>query len=839
MFKFSAKMGAMLCAVLLSSAVDAVSLDGQVTDNRTGLPIPGVAVKIAGTNRGAISDSAGRFFFADLSQQKYTLIASAIGYEIAKKTVDTPTDGPIYISMTPKVLKGQDIIVTATRAQTGETPAAFSNVTSDDIAKQYWAQDIPMLLAAQPNVFAYSDAGTPIGYSYMKIRGYPQMRISVMLNGIPLNDAESHEVFWVDLPDFTSNVQDIQVQRGAGTSLYGSSALGGAINVVTNDFPSSPQIGMHSGYGSYNTKKFSIFGNSGLINDAYVFYGRYSKVQSDGYRKNSWTKMYSYFFGAARYDANMTTKFNTYGGPEESHLAYKGIDSLTLKADRRYNELTYEGEIDHFNQPHYELINEWRPTDKIQLGNTFYYFSGDGYYDQNRRRQDYEEFFPGVFEIKTTDSTLAPHNYYARDDSDHIEIDSLGQFTLTKVDIIKRRRVQESDWGWIPRLTIEHNWGNLSLGSEIRVHQAHHTGTIRWANYYPASVPDVRYYDYRVKSNMYTAYAQENFKLFEKLTLVGNIQYQYKDYRLYNEGRFNVKFKRNFDYLSPRFGANYQAAEQIGIYASISTASRPPAFKDIYDPQDYWSNPEYKPANFTATGNGWKFIGKSLVPEKLLDFEAGANLNVKSDFLAMTGSVNYYWMQMRDELIPYAGQIDDNGQPISGNADKTLHQGLEISFNSQLINGPRISGNISLNDSKFTDYTEYGFDYDLWQSITYDRSGMTIGGCPDILANYRIDYSFNVPSLGIIYLGLGGRYVGKQYIDNGEEYRLDGYHLLDGDISYDFGSLIGFNSLKASLKVNNITNKKYVASAYMDSPGEPRYIVGAPTNYYISLNSAF
>jgi hypothetical protein len=145
--------------------------------------------------------------------------------------------------------------------------------------------------------------------------------------------------------------------------------------------------------------------------------------------------MYSYFFGAARYDANMTTKFNTYGGPEESHLAYKGIDSLTLKADRRYNELTYEGEIDHFNQPHYELINEWRPTDKIQLGNTFYYFSGDGYYDQNRRRQDYEEFFPGVFEIKTTDSTLAPHNYYARDDSDHIEIDSLGQFTLTKVDI--------------------------------------------------------------------------------------------------------------------------------------------------------------------------------------------------------------------------------------------------------------------------------------------------------------------------------------------------------------------------------------------------------------------
>jgi len=194
---------------------------------------------------------------------------------------------------------------------------------------------------------------------------------------------------------------------------------------------------------------------------------------------------------------------------------------------------------------------------------------------------------------------------------------------------------------------------------------------------------------------------------------------------------------------------------------------------------------------------------------------------------------------MRDEIIPYAGQLDDNGQPISGNAKRTLRQGLEVSFSSKLTNGPRISGNFSFNSSKFSDYTEYGFDYDLWQSITYDRSGMTIGGCPKILANYRIDYSIGLPSFGILYFGIGGRYVGKQYIDNGEEFELAAYHLLDGDISYDFGQLIGFNSLKASLKANNILNKKYVASAYMDSPGEPRFIVGAPGNFYVSLSSAF
>lgn len=832
-------MGAILLAGLLSSSAIAADFSGHVIDSQTGQPIPGVAVKIAGTNQGAVTDSIGTFSLRNVSLNKPTLVFSAVGYEIAKKTAGLNSNQPLQIRLTPKVLKGQDIVVTATRAQTGASPAAFSNITSDDIAKQYWAQDTPMLLAAQPNVFAYSDAGTPIGYSYMKIRGFPQMRISVMLNGVPLNDAESHEVFWVDLPDFTSNVQDIQVQRGAGTSLYGSSALGGAVNVVTSDFSAAPTIGVQTGYGSYNTKKLSISGNSGLINDSYVFYGRYSKIQSDGYRDNSWTKMYAYFFGVARYDANMTTKFNTYGGPEESHLAYKGIDSLTLKTDRRYNELTYEGEIDHFNQPHYELINNWRLADNLDLANTIYYFSGDGYYDQNRLRQDYEEFFPDVFEIKTADSTLAPHSYYARDDSDHIEIDSLGQYTLEKVDIVKRRRVQENDLGWIPRLTIEHNRGILTLGSELRIHHGHHTGAIKWANYSPIPVPDIRYYDYRVNSNMYTAYAQESFKPLDKLTLVGNIQYQHKDYRLYNEQRFNVKFNRNYDYFSPRFGANYQAVEQVGIYTSISTASRPPAFTDIYDPQDYWSNPDYKPANFMAENGSWKFVGKGLVPEKLLDIEAGTNFSLRSDPLALNGSINYYWMQMRDELIPYAGQIDDNGQPISGNANKTLHQGVELSLQSKILNGPQISGNFSFNNSKFSDYTEYGFDYDLRQPITYDRSGMTIGGCPEILANYRIDYSLNLPSLGIIYLGLGGRYVGKQYIDNGEKFELAAYHLLDGDISYEFGRLIGFNSLKASLKVNNILNKKYVASAYMDSPGEPRYIVGAPGNFYISLNSAF
>jgi iron complex outermembrane receptor protein len=838
MFKqmiLAAAFAVMILAVSASGA-----LVGKVTDGQTGLPIAGAAVKLIGQDRVVISDTAGGFAFAELPLGRVALVISVIGYEIGKRTFDANQISPLVIALQPKAVKGQDIIVTATRGTKGETPAAFSNLSNDDISKQYWAQDTPMLLNSLPNVFSYSDAGSPIGYSYMKIRGFDQKRISVMLNGIPLNDAESHEVFWVDLPDFTANVQDIQVQRGAGTSLYGSSAMGGAVNLLTNDFPATPLIKAETGYGSYNTRKLSISGNSGLINDSYVFYGRYSKLQTDGYREKSWTNMYAYFLGVARYDANMTLKFNTYGGPEESHLAYKGIDSLTLRLNRRYNELEYANEIDHFNQPHYELIHDWRINDKTDLANTLYYFSGDGYYSQKRNRQDYKEFFPNIIDIKTTDTTLAPRDYYAVDDSDHLKIDSLGRYSLTKVDIVKKRNIKEYDWGWIPRLTFDHGQGILTIGGEMRIHRGHHTGAVTWASIYPqGNGPDVRYYDYKTKSNLVTLYAQETFKLTERLTAVGNLQYQHHNYQLYDEKRFDVGFKRNHDYFSPRAGLNFRFNDNVSFYGNVSTASRPPALSDIYDSQDYWSNPNYKSANFRQVGNGWDFVGKSLVPEKLLDLEVGSNLNYKTEELALSGSINYYWMRIKDELVPYAGQIDDKGEPISGNAKKTLHQGVEFSFDARTSYSISLTGNLSINNDKFSDYKEYGFDYTVWQADTLNRSGNRIGGFPEMLANYRIAYSLKSQMFGNVDFGLEGKFVGKQYIDNGEQFRLDSYHLLNGDISYDLGMLLGLKSFRASLRVNNLADKNYVAAAYMDSPGEPRYMVGATRNFYVSLSAAF
>jgi iron complex outermembrane recepter protein len=316
---------------------------------------------------------------------------------------------------------------------------------------------------------------------------------------------------------------------------------------------------------------------------------------------------------------------------------------------------------------------------------------------------------------------------------------------------------------------------------------------------------------------------------------MANVQYQYHYYRLYDDKRFDVAFKKSFDFISPRAGVNYNLNQNIGLFASVSTSSRHPAFKDIYDPTDYWSNPAYKPDNFRAIGLGWDYIGKEIKPEKLLDFELGSDFKFDAGAIPISGSLNLYRMQITDEILPYAGQIDDMGYPISGNADKTLHQGVELSADAAISKTLTIGGNVSANDDHFVKYKEYGFDYDNWVALEYDRSDKRIGGFPKAIANYSINWAHSS-----LQLGLNGNHIGSQYIDNGETYKLNSFNLLGGTIAYDLGHLLGFRALLATARINNIANLKYAAAAYIDYDDNlPRYMVGAERNFYLSLKASF
>ncbi len=838
------KLSLFVCAVLsFSSSITAADLRGLIIDSESGQPVPGALVKLIGEDNSAVSDLDGIFRLADIPDKAVEIVITHLSYAVSKETLPALSKGIHQIRLNPVLLQGQDVIVTATRAEKGETPAAFTNISREQIERDYWAQDTPMLLSSATNIFAYSDAGNGLGYSYLKLRGFNQNRVSVMVNGIPLNGAESHEVYWVDLPDFANNVQDIQIQRGVGTSLYGQSALGGTVNLITNDFSAMPALKVETGYGSYNTSKLSISGNSGLIKDSYVFYGRFSKIKSDGYRDNSWLDTYSYFFGIARYDKNMTWKFNTYGGPEKLHLAYKGIAQDQLSTNRKYNELEYEDEIDNFNQPHYEFFHDWQLNDNMTISNTLYYFHGEGYYNQFREDEDLAEYDLGAFYDFDTwnmytysDSTFPVEFYASLDSAGNPVADSNGYYALsqTSVDLVRKPWVKEHDWGWIPRMIIEHDKGKLTIGGEMRIHGGHHWSEVIWADVYPNGYePNHHIHDYMAKSNTFTIYSAESYRILDNLTIMANIQYQSHNYKLESDKRYNVTFDKKYDFFSPRAGAIYKFNDNVHVFFNASMAQRQPAFQYIYDPQDFWSNPVYRPVNFSQNGSEYEYTGDVLVPEKLTDLEFGADFKHSFNNFRLRGDLNLYYMPIKDEIVPYGGTIDDMNLAIAGNADKTVHQGIELTLQSNILEKVSIGGNVSINDDHFVNYTEY-----VWTDTGYvpvDLSGYRIGGFPEMMANYRASYHFDKLAAGI-----GGRFVGKQFLDNAEENELDSFHILDADLSYDFGRFVGFNSLIVTLRINNLLDTEYEQSGYVDwNDNQPRFMVGAERNMFVSLATEF
>ncbi len=814
----------------------------MVKNNETNSPVYGSTILIEGTGTGTASDKNGEFEITISRKGNYIISASHIGYIVQKKSVHIESDMTIVFSLIPTILPGQEVIITATRAKDRETPVAFSNLSRNEIESKYWAQDIPMLVNELPNVYSYSDNGNGIGYSYLKIRGFDQRRIGVMINGIPLNDAESHEVFWVDLPDIASSTQDIQIQRGVGNSLYGAAAFGGSVNLMTLSSVQSPGLSLMAGYGTFNTKKFSLAANSGMIDNTYNMYGRFSLIETDGYRKPSWSKLWSYFFGLTRFDENMITRINIFGGPEKSYLAYRGVTKEYLDGnisgnkenDRRINPFQYPNEIDNFYQPHYQLINEWQITDNLKLENSLFTFLGKGDYTQFRTRRDVREY--DIPRFKIADSTLLPNNYYRVDSQGKPLRGSDGLFEVRRIDLIRKRAVNDIDYGWHPKLFWKHGNGKMVIGGEYRYHKGHHYGEVIWANLLPRNIShDWRYYDYVVPKTSYTIYLHELYKFSSNLTIMGDLQLRHHNLKLVDDKRYKVEFEKKYTFLSPRGGVNYNLSDNLNIFGNVSFAKREPAFKDIYNPQDYFAGPVNLSKNFVKDGDRYIYNGKELNPEKLLNSELGGGYN--SDNLNI--KLNLYWMDFRDEIIS-TGQIDDNGVPVSGNADKTLHRGIEFVGSFKPVRNMKIEANISINDDRFISHkefvvTDWNTSPPTTAAIVYDRN--RLAGFPEHISNFRLSYNFdNIVQTFPVFVSLHFQNVGRIYLDNTENKNksIAPFSVINGYISHKFTSNIWNAGMEISLVANNILNKFYEAGGYVEE-GTPYWIPAATRNFFFNL----
>ncbi|MEW6049679.1 MAG: TonB-dependent receptor [Candidatus Zixiibacteriota bacterium] len=803
----------------------AAEIAGRVVDNE-GQPLVGVSVVSDIGGLGTQSDSAGRFHLAT-SQEIKRVTFSCVGYQSRTFSAESV---PPTVMLSAVFILGQDIIVSANRAQSGVTPIAFANFSQQEIKRDYTVGEFPLLLQSTPNLYSYSDGAGALGYSYMSIRGFDDKRIQTYINGVPLNDPEDQATYFVDLPDFASTVTDIQIQRGVGNALYGDASFGGSVNIATNDLSRERQVTFSSGFGQYtandkaigNLSKQTIEYSSGLIDGRWHFSGRFSRQKSDGYRYNSWYNGWAYYYAVARLDPNMTTELYVYGGPMKMHLSYWGSSREAIEQDRRSNPLGYDNETDNFNQPHYQLHNAYRLSDKATLSNTLYYIRGRGYYEQLKDAQEYWQYDIDT-SLTDRDSAGAP---------------------FASGNLVRQQWVAKNQLGWNPRLDIDHAKGSHSLGGSFYYFDSEHWGQVVWAQHVGGALnPDHRYYEYHGKKWVGSLFAQEYYKLTDRLSSQLTAQLRYQRYKFSQErmGAFRgYQYDINWFFFSPRFGLNYRLTNEASLFANAAVSSRTPTDADIYDANDPTILPslEIKSVSLAAGGDtAYVFGDPTAKNERLVNFELG------SEFTKSTYSfgLNLFWMDFRNEILPYGGINPNTGLPITINADRSVHSGIEMTASAALTKGFRVSGNFAYNYNRVRKYSK-AFYYDS-DSVVVNFKDHKLSGFPEYLGNLLLDYERKWYRVTFRH-----RFVGRQWMElaNIKSLSIAPYNTASLSATINWPNFVDAGTLSFSARVDNLFNTDYLAAGYGGNyaydggtgpvvDGWAEYFVGPERSFYLQI----
>ncbi|MCX6148894.1 MAG: TonB-dependent receptor [Ignavibacteriales bacterium] len=787
-------------------------IDGKIVDAESLLPLSSANILIEGTETGTTTNSNGIFQLSASFNNEQTLRISYVGYQTRQiKISDYLTSQEKIIMLEQMIIPSQTILVTGSIGMPGLSPIAFAKIKRKDIEKDYTVQDVPEYLSTLPSTTFYSESGNNLGYNYISIRGFDQRRISVSVNGIPQNDPEDHNVYWLDFPDLLASTELIQVQRGSGSGVIGYPAIGGSINIITSNFSDKKSLNLSSSIGSYNTRKYSASYSSGLVDNKYSFYAKLSKLLSSGYKNSSWIDFNSYHFSAIRYDKDFATQLNFFGGPVADGLSYTGLPKFTVKDKnlRRLN-LSYwetEGdkfsytlkrrpdEIENFSQPHFELLNEYNISDNVSFNSALFLILGNGFFDYDGSWADTSYF------RLTSDNGFKPNG--------------------NPGNALIRAMVENRQYGWIPRLSIKHKNGELLIGSEIRIHRSLHWGSINYAENLPAGITkEFRYYQYKGAVDIFNFFVHETFNVNNNINFFGEAQLAYNKYRLYEEKYLNNDFSLDNLFLNPRLGINYKPVNELNLFAAFARVSRVPRLKNYYDAAE--SSGGELPQFGKNTDGSYNFNDPLVKPEKMNDFEIGSSyLTEKYSF-----GLNLFYMMFNDEIVK-SGQIDRFGQPVTGNAEKTIHTGIEISGNFKLFDFIELV----LNGTYSKNYISKGVTFiktkinDVKTILPLDISKNKIGGFPDYLLNGIIKFNYKG-----IYANVEAKYVGKFYSDNYDE-NLKSYLTLYPDfvdysdnvvdpyfeanlfISYEFQPKYFLTSLKIFGQVNNLFNNLYASYA--------------------------
>jgi iron complex outermembrane recepter protein len=690
----------------------------------------------------------------------------------------------------------QPVEVTAVRAAE-KAPFAKSTLTKKDIAKNNLGQDLPFLLNQTPSVVVNSDAGAGVGYTGIRIRGTDASRINVTLNGIPYNDAESQGTYFVDLPDFSSSVNSIQIQRGVGTSSNGAGAFGASINLSTNDINKQFYAELNNSIGSYHTFKNTLQFGSGILGKHFTIDGRLSRISSNGYIDRAKSNLKSFYFSTAYVSDKNSLRLNIFSGKEKTYQAWNGVPEYLLDTLRTYNpsgtEKTgepYDNETDNYTQTHYQLFYNHKLNNYWKGNIAVFLTKGKGYYEQYKAGKKLSGF--GL------------PNY----------IDSTGA-TIKKTDIVRRLWLDNDFYGTIFSLQHHKNKTDFTFGGGWNGYDGKHFGEIMWAQFQAAVPKNYQWYNlpaHKKDFSVYSKWVQQWTKNFQSFVDVQfrNINYSITGFR----DNPTLAIKNKYNFLNPKLGLTYNK-KSWQAYASYSLAQKEP------NREDFEAGSNQQPQS-----------------ELLNDFEAGVEAR-KSNYAF---SANLYYMKYKNQLAA-TGKINDVGAYTRTNIPNSYRTGIELQGKYNFAKWLNIAANITFSKNKIKNFTEYIDDYDNGGQQTRFYASTDIAFSPNTVAGGSINF---IPVKNG-EISLLGKYVGRQYLDNTAQKSrsLNPYYTQDVRLSYLVESKI-LKALNIIVQLNNVFSKKYEPNGYSfsyiyggDLTTENYYFPMAPFNAMVGLNLRF
>ncbi|MEY4646210.1 MAG: hypothetical protein RIQ98_46 [Bacteroidota bacterium] len=749
--------------MLFAGQVFGQKIEGVIVDQETNAPLWGASVRVQGSQRGVLTDAKGHFALSGISKQA-TLQVSFVGYQ-AK---DVSASAAEKILLLRSNYLQDEVVVQATRADEN-SGMAYVNVSAKELGKSNLGQDMPVLLNFTPSVVTTSDAGAGIGYTGIRIRGSDATRVNVTINGIPVNDSESQGTFWVNMPDFASSVNSVQIQRGVGTSTNGAGAFGGSVNMQTNTFEEKAYADINTSGGSFGTLKTTLKVGTGLMNGKFTVDGRLSRIVSDGYIDRASSNLQSAYLSAAYFGKKSFMRLNYFVGKEKTYQAWYGTPESRitgsvadmqafiernylspadaenlLKSGRTYNYYTYDNQTDNYAQDHLQLLTNHRLAANWDLDLNFHYTYGRGYF---------EEFRPSA------------------------DLGAYGIFAKPIVDIVRQKWLDNDFYGSTFALKYDGSKNiKFTFGGAWNRYIGRHYGLI----IEPVAFAGHEWYRSRSQKTDLNLYTKANWAISSNWNAYLDLQYRTVGHKMAGiaDKRQDISQVWSYQFMNPKLGITHELSSNSKVYASYAVGSKEPSRQDFVD------NPGTTPR-----------------PEYLQDLELGYQRSGKR----YNVQLNAYHMNYRDQLV-LTGAVNSTGDAIRTNVESSYRMGLEAILNYQVSKRFRLEANATFSQNRIRNFQEKMIDYENYQTVVIDHGTTDIAFSPSTIAGITWTYTN-----GPFEASFLRKYVGKQYLDNtsSDDRSIAAYKTHDIRMQYQFKKRVVL-----SLLLNNITNEQYVSNGY-------------------------